>query len=219
MKLLCLILGASLITGCASANRYQNTDNKKVITTRYGVKIHIYNADSEQLSLIEKQVGMMTEKCQRSIRLFRFINRADNSHFKAETEAAHCESDGAICINGNAFNPFDINHEAAHALTYRLPTSVVREWEDIAGPVYGDNHYCFGDLYPTDGLLTHYASRNAWEDIAVWVENLYKIADTNKPGLLRLIDTDARYRKKFEFLLKWGYIDQNVYDEIKPLLN
>ncbi len=205
-------------SGCASTTKDPLCfGNREIITTNHGVKIPLYNANPEERYWVEKHIAMMTEKTQRSITLIRFVGK-DEKHFKVDAEAAHCEDNRHICIRSERFRPIDVNHEAAHALTYDLPSTSLREWEAIAGEVYGDNHYQFGHFYPINGLLDHYASRSAWEDIAIWVGSIYSAISNDYYGIFRRIEKDPRYLRKLDFLLKWEYIDQTAYDKIKPLL-
>lgn len=163
-----------------------------------------------------------------------FSIHPDNSKKHFETEPAHCHSHAKkICILKNDLRLYSdslecIWHEIAHAYFASLPTSALDEWKKIAGDVYGRPYDPLMDFFkdfPQKGCLTLYSLTDYGEDLAEFNKAVYAYVYLYKKH--RFVGTnyfrgefekDPRYLQKLKFLLKWGFITQEHYDLIEPLL-
>lgn len=130
-----------------------------------------------------------------------------------------------MCLNLVTLKTFW--HEAGHNYHYYLDeefdNQFTDEWLGVAGDVYS----CC-ESRPSRGVLTGYGSTEYAEDVAEWVSQCYLFYYALKTHLLnayneafvRIVakDSDPRYRKKLELLLKWGFVSQDVFNNIYPLL-
>ena len=104
------------------------------------------------------------------------------------------------------------------------------EWSSISGDVYGKGlayketggrlAYIWNDGSdrPKNGCVRAYSCNNFMEDVATFVENVYKKPDFYQP----LIDPkspiyDKRYVDKINLLLKYDFIDETSYKRITAI--
>ena len=115
-----------------------------------------------------------------------------------------------------------------HALVAEERQNFIQVWTNVAGgeEVYGANLgertvagynavvWADGTSGPRNGCVRAYGCNNALEDIATYVEY------ANNPSFWQPLVTqsspqyDPRYRQKLDFLLQYGFINQNQYSNI-----
>lgn len=150
------------------------------------------------------------------------IYKKDQHHIGTASGHAY---NSTMCLNLVTLKTFW--HEAAHNYHYYLDEKFdnrfANEWLEVAGDVYS----CC-ESRPSKGVLTGYGSTEYAEDVAEWVSQCYlfyhalkthRLNEYNE-AFVKIIakDSDPRYRKKLELLLKWGFISQDVFNIINPLL-
>ncbi|TSC81313.1 MAG: hypothetical protein G01um101419_840, partial [Parcubacteria group bacterium Gr01-1014_19] len=75
------------------------------------------------------------------------------------------------------------------------------------------------DIFPTQGLLDEYSSTSYFEDVATMTADAYCYQNGERSVLRRLqalnqLKKDPRYARKLRLLVKYGFISQNLCDEI-----
>tara|TARA_Y100000310_G_scaffold330357_1_gene401839 strand:+ start:1811 stop:4069 length:2259 start_codon:yes stop_codon:yes gene_type:complete len=99
------------------------------------------------------------------------------------------------------------------------------EWKSIAGDFYGVDlgekraglaiSWADGSNEPRNGFVRPYGANNYLEDIATFVENVYKNPDFYKPLITQgSAQYDVRYRQKLDLLYERDFITQEKYDYI-----
>lgn len=123
-------------------------------------------------------------------------------------------------------------HEAGHAKTYALGINYGgpdgedkrKEWANINGieNYSGECSWKNQDIvYPANGFLSAYGSSMPDEDLAVWVGTAYALYIKNETfsDLLNKSSPmyDITYQKKIDFLLKKGFISQEIYNAVTDI--
>lgn len=109
-------------------------------------------------------------------------------------------------------------HEMAHfyeAYLNRTQQPFVREWKAIAEGTYSTSSPYTS---PSEGIVTAYGRGNYQEDIAEWVEEIYKRTRLHQDNFTKIKDrvTDPRYRKKLDLLYKYHLINTIDYNMMRP---
>lgn len=155
-------------------------------------------------------------------------------HFKGD-EVAHFNGCGPIiCFQpDNVNSPGVVWHETAHAYQYRLDlesenglSDFTIKWRKTAGDVYdggGDHKKGNYAEYPKLGLLDPYARTNGFEDVAMWVENVYCFLTDRHSAIVALKENgdfhqDARYAKKLQLLNQYGFLNDEDYRKVLDFL-
>jgi hypothetical protein len=140
--------------------------------------------------------------------------------------AGHCHrgKEICICIEKEKLSKTLIWHEAAHALHifYDSDKEICYQWAlmvDVGGAIFGETRRGPDQIFPCDGFLTRYGSRNAEEDIAVWVEAIFAAKIMDRTEIFRHAPKVDIYHRKLQFLLDYKFIAQKEYNFIKPLIS
>ena len=155
----------------------------------------------------------------------------DKEHYSKGAVGHFNQASGQrICLRDDSINA--LWHEAGHAYTSYLNSqnsNFVKEWISVAGDVYGCRDV--GSMvFPGNGLLNAYSSKNHKEDVAEFMEEFY-FAVAGEPSDFRLLyairlgdyargkpwQLDARYQKKVNLLLKYGFVSRADYDKFMNL--
>jgi hypothetical protein len=197
-------------------------------------QIIVYGIEKEDptFEYLSEALSKLPERARNSITFF--VVHKDNSRKHFDDEPAHCHShSNKICIlKSNFYSYVDtlecIWHETAHAYFHTLPNSATQEWKEISGKVYGRPYDSWLDFFkngPTKGTLTLYSLTEYGEDIAEFTKAVYAYVYLyKKHGFFGTnyfrgdLKKDPRYLRKLQFLLKWGFITQEDYHIIEPLL-
>ena len=221
-----------VIQGCA-ALRVPQPEPRSILSLPHS-EIPVYGVGAKEpaFEYLKDALSPMPAPVRNSVVLFSIQDGNPSGHF--ENEPAHCHSHSRkICILKNQFgnyvNALDcVWHETAHAYFHTPPSSATDEWKEIAGPVYGRPYDPLMDFFKDfakDGCLTLYSLTEYGEDIAEFTRVSYGYVFLyKKHGFSGANDfrgefkKDDRYIRKLKYLLKWGFITQEMYDVISPLL-
>ena len=191
-----------------------------------GIPIHcdMETVSEDDLGVINSCCAYLPPDVQNSIEAIAIYKR-DQHHVGRSYGHAY---NSIICLNSVTLNTFW--HEAAHTYHYYLDeefdNQFTNEWLEAAGDVV---YSCFVCSRPSQGVLTQYGGTEYAEDVAEWMSQcyLFYFAAKNhqlneyREAFMRVMidkDSDPRYRKKLVLLLKWGFISQDVFNSINPLL-
>ncbi len=150
----------------------------------------------------------------------------DDADYGGESYVGLCNGLRQIFVRPSHFhNHITIWHEATHAYHFSLGCSRRSgqdcafgvEWRKAAGDVYGKKYAW--DIFPTQGLLDEYSSTSYFEDVATMTADAYCYQNGERSVLRRLqalnqLKKDPRYARKLRLLVKYGFISQNLCDEI-----
>ncbi|TSC81778.1 MAG: hypothetical protein G01um101419_745 [Parcubacteria group bacterium Gr01-1014_19] len=196
------------------------------LKTKYGYSIH-GEFTQTQIDSIDTALSYMEPQVIQAVK--KIALNFDTDHYERPGAAGHCWPDGVICLNEAALRVIyhAVWHEAAHAYHFSLGEpgifgsrfySLILSWLFTAGTVY--NVPTAGQQFPANGLLTGYSTNNVFEDIAEFTEaacsykfgypdaTLRKMKDSGK------LHEDPRYAKKLRLLAEYGFISQELCDEI-----
>ena len=210
-----------------SSATLQYPEPKITFATKNGADVVSYGAGAYDLLYITSAMDFMPKAVAESVKcvIVRW-GPDDIAHFQDKARpdgrvvVGHCHDKsgfrGIICLYGPKYDAADVVHESAHA--YDLVVDKGDEWRGIAGDVYGYERYEDEWDFPRDGLLTHYSSKNSQEDIAEWVAAVYDYRVKHYNSFRGVDKRDKRYVLKLEYLRKYGFVGQDDYDAIAPLL-
>ena len=149
----------------------------------------------------------------------------DEHHYWSANHTGHCHWPSRhICIKSGKIEG-SLWHETAHAYAYYLDdigSNFYDDWRHAAGNVYGKHSPAH---FPSAGLLSKYGATNYDEDISVFVEEFY-CAITGRGTFFATVamqsraakrPPDARFQKKVDLLLKYGFISKEHYEKFKQL--
>lgn len=210
-----LLLAATVLAGCVDAPRRVVSPPVSVPhLPNYPSILLVGKASSELVKTVECALAKMPVKIANAIDSVNFSGNPD--HF-SDGEIAHMEPRGRICFNvGILLEESTVWHEAAHAFEATLPDKFRDEWIRIAGDVYqGDNWRSFKYNYSKYHVLSGYALKNFHEDIAVFVEKSYQYTYGYYGGIITV--SDPVILKKVEFLRKYGFYTDEVWNKINSL--
>lgn len=220
-----LLLGSGLFRGYFShhsvwAPRYQFQHGAKL----YG------SFTLETVAQVEKLLSVLPRRVAGSIDSIKLHD--DKEHYGYGTVAHFNGMCGGrrICLRSNSINC--LWHEAGHAYESYLDSQdcdFTKEWRSVAGNVY-EYRNVNKIIFPGNGLLTLYSSKNHREDVAEFVEAFY-CAISGEPSALRVLyaaslkdfadgkpwRSDPRYQKKIDLLLKYGFVSRADYDRFMDL--
>ena len=210
-----------------SSSGLKYPEPKIVLDVKSGADVMVYGATAYDLLYISDGMNFVPKAVAESVKcvIVRW-GEDDITHFQDKVRpdglvvVGHCHDKsgfrGIICLYGPKYDAADVVHESAHA--YDLVVNKGAEWRGIAGDVYGYERYEDEWDFPRDGLLTHYSAKNLEEDIAEWVEAVYDHRVKNYNSFRGVNQRDKRYIRKLEYLRKYGFIGQDDYNAIAPLL-
>ncbi len=193
---------------------------------KYGYSIY-GEFTQTQIDSIDTALSYMEPRVIRTVKKVSF--NPDIEHYTNLGSCGHCWPDGVICLNeaGLKMSYHAVWHEAAHAYHFSLGEpgifgsrfySLTLRWFFIAGTVY--NLPIAGQQFPANGLLTGYSTSNVVEDIAEFTEAAYSYKFGYQDATLRKMKDsgkfreDPRYAKKLRLLAEYGFISQELCDEI-----
>ncbi len=195
------------------------------LRTKYGYSIY-GEFTQTQIDFIDETLSYMEPRIVQSIT--KVALNPDLDHYSGPTIKGHCWPDGVICFNDDeAVRYKTIWHEAAHAYYFSLGRPGIfgyrfylftLAWFFTAGTVY--NEPTARQTFPANGLLTDYSTCNVSEDIAEFTESVYAYKLGNSGAILRRmkesgdLHKDPRYGKKLKLLAEYGFISQELCDEI-----
>lgn len=125
-----------------------------------------------------------------------------------------------------------IAHEIGHTYSFSQPKEFWNSWEEISKGHYKHNTFpelfdfiykvfpnltkTNADFTPKNGLLTENGSKNKYEDVAEFTEDIftgYKMLSTVS------LKEKPLFEKKMDLLLKYDFISKQMYDEAKLKLS
>lgn len=220
-----LLLGSGLFRGYFShhsvwAPRYQSN---------YGMKLY-GSFTLATVTQVEKLLSVLPRRVAESIDSINLND--DKEHYGYGTVAHFTGECGGrrICLRDDSINA--LWHESGHAYESYLnsqDSDFTREWCSVAGDVY-EYRNVNKIIFPSNGLLNAYSSKNHREDMAEFVEAFY-CAISGEPSAFRVLymaslkdfadgkpwRTDPRYQKKIDLLLKYGFVSRADYDKFMGL--
>ncbi len=202
----------ALISGCiATQPKLQPISDLKSI---HGVVLR-GPFNHQDVFELDRNLMALPPSVIKSISSISLVNRYD---YLGKNEAGHCHHTRDICISSGYL--IAIWHEAGHAYHFYLKmikSPFDREWLALSKDAYVDpDRYSTDPAYPKDGILSGYASRSQMEDVAVYVEMIYrrlKMPATDEMPLFSRPEfkEDFRFRAKVNLLRKYGFIGEGDY--------
>ena len=218
------VLAAVLFSGCCvlfplPASKYQS---------RYGIIFRGELVTEEKAKQVDQILSELPPVVIESVRSIS-VREYNDPHMG--DNLGHCMFTRDICIacEGGCDECLEhvILHESTHAYMYRLLSSrsnLEKAWLEIAGDIYRSRNkekpFCLS--FPKDGALSGYGATKWQEDIAETnayihsVVNGRKIEFFNYNNRPRFI-ADRRFRKKLDFLLKYGFMSEETYKKFLAL--
>lgn len=125
---------------------------------------------------------------------------------------------GCVTIERASLDKETLWHESGHAYTLTLSDDFLYKWLEVPHAAYTYARWDYEDSadYPRRGILKRYGTKNAMEDIAVWVEVCYAALYDGKSDVLSHLPDDASFRTRFDLLHEYGFLNDADYQALLP---
>lgn len=225
-------------TKSGSHDRFLATTQQVLPLSQYQSRFNIVlrgQFTTRSAMLLDYSLSVLPRCVRASIRS---ISLNDDVRHYGLLDGGHCHETRNICIKTDSLETTHLDfcdrvvwHEAAHAYESYLDSrgsDFTKQWRVVAGEdVYG----CDSPVFPNHGILCEYGSKNYTEDIATFVEYLYcsttfvhgTTHNHNYFAYLPVVrrvnqgQLDARFRRKLDLLLKYGFVSKEDHDRFLKL--
>jgi len=185
--------------------------------------------DPASRNKIKSFVDLLPEGFAKAIKHIVFVE--DARFLKGGEGGFADQASGSLVLKGSLYDqPTVFFHEAAHLYDYKLKINFgvpdkKSEWATISGAscyfkgVNMKEYYQdFQKTSAKNGFLGAQGGQCASEDLAIWVGTAYDNYLTGKTFADRLNPSSPKYgpknQQKLDFILKKGFISQEVYDKL-----
>lgn len=209
------VLAAILLTSTYFAHQWlQYVDEPNVI--------RIFNVQDSESVQIENRLKKMSYATLSRVDMIIVVDKLHPDYCGQCIRTAKLEQFIIIIDKQNIANG-TIWHEIGHAHLSSLPEKAWDEWRSMPGRLaysgdeWRDNIF---HNFPTNGFASPYGTKNIEEDVACWVEMVYRKLYGEISFLDFPFDKEAPiYDSIFQWLFKWDFITKEHYDALLVILH